>query len=159
MRQTADNIIHVDLEDVPESTRDAVVVFRLLVAVSGRMRVLMDRQLADAGLTTQQATLLTIVRNLDPPPTQTDVATMMGTSHQNIRQIASALERKGLLETRTDDDDRRVRRMAATAATRPFFAERNERDYQAVQDWFSPLDPEQVGTLRELLERLMDSLP
>ena len=97
---------------------DAVRCFRLITFVSQRLRYLLDQRLREADLTTQQGFLLTIV-GAKQRPSLGEVAEVMSTTHQNVKQIAIALERKGMLHIVTDESDGRVRRLDRTAVQDP----------------------------------------
>jgi len=65
----------------------------------------MDQLLRADGLTTQQAAIITVV-DLLGTPSLSQAATALGTTHQNARQLADALERKGFLRISTDPGQR-----------------------------------------------------
>jgi DNA-binding MarR family transcriptional regulator len=134
---------------------DRVDLFRLLVALGIRMRSLMDRQLAPDGLTTQQAVVLTMVETADRPLSVADVSRLLGTTHQNTRQIVEALIRKGLLTAELDERDRRSRRLALTAQVAEVFDGRDADDRRAVREWTAALDDEQAALAVALLSRLL----
>ena len=127
--------------------------FRLIVLLSQQLRTLMDQLLRADGLTTQQAALLTIVDAIGRP-SLSEVAGAFGTSHQNAKQIAVALERKGFLRIVVDDDDRRVRRLETTARNREVWARRSATDQERVLEWFAELSADEARTLFQLLLRL-----
>jgi DNA-binding MarR family transcriptional regulator len=134
---------------------DRVDLFRLLVALGIRMRSLMDRQLAPDGLTTQQAVVLTMVETADRPLSVADVSRLLGTTHQNTRQLVEALIRKGLLTAELDERDRRSRRLSLTARVAEVFEGRDADDRRAVREWTAALDDEQAALAVELLSRLL----
>lgn len=109
------------------------------------------------GITSQQAMLLTIVDTLGEP-SLTQAATAFATSHQNVKQIASALVRKGFLEMRPDPDDARVSRLATTAKSKRYWAARNTDDFERVAGWFSALSKKEIAQLQGLLLTLHDSV-
>jgi hypothetical protein len=87
-------------EDAARLGEDGAVrvrTFRLIVVVAQELRTLMDQLLRADGLTTQQAALITVV-DLLGAPSLSQAATALGTTHQNARQLADALERKGFLQ-------------------------------------------------------------
>ncbi len=140
-----------DLDGLPPGERDRVALFRLLVVVGSDLRTRMDRTLASAGVTTQQAALLTIVLGLAAPPSFGEAAEALGCTHQNVKQIALALERKGLLRIEVDAGDGRVRRLVPTARAREPFADRDDSDRATVVSWFAMLsDAEVAATLASL---------
>ena len=127
--------------------------FRLIVLLAQELRTLMDQQLRPANLTTQQAALISVVDAIGRP-SLSDAATALGTTHQNVKQIADALARKGFLEITPDSDDARVRRLATTRKSHDTWRRRSAADQQVVLDWFSTLSHDEARTLFGLLLRL-----
>jgi DNA-binding MarR family transcriptional regulator len=127
--------------------------FRLIVLLAQELRTLMDQLLRDDGLTTQQAALITVVEAIGAP-SLSQAAAALGTTHQNAKQIAAALERKGFLRIDPDESDRRVRRLAATDKSRAYWAQRSPSDYERVLEWFADLTEPEAETLFELLLRV-----
>jgi DNA-binding MarR family transcriptional regulator len=142
-----------DAGDAAESVR----AFRLLVFVGQRLRYLLDQRLREDGLTTQQGVLLTLVRALGRP-TLGDVTKAMSTSHQNAKQIALGLERKGLLTITADKTDARVRRLEPTELGLAGWTDRNRDDFAVIGEWFSALSSKDQGHLVRLLATLARSL-
>jgi DNA-binding MarR family transcriptional regulator len=136
---------------------DAVRCFRLITFVSQRLRYLLDQRLREADLTTQQGFLLTIV-GARQRPSLGEVAEVMSTTHQNVKQIAIALERKGMLRIVTDESDGRVRRLEATDNAAKQWGDRNAGDFQALDGWFSSLSRDEQKTLSTLLARLSNGI-
>lgn len=136
----------------------SVQLFRTVIALASHLRTRMDRRLADIGLTTQQAAVLTVVDTAPEPPTLGDVAALLGSSHQNARQIVGALERKGLLEVTVDPGDRRSRRLHTTPAVSAVFAARDRSDHDEVAQWLSPLTEDEQRRAVELLRRVLVDL-
>ena len=135
-------------------TSPPVAAFRLILVLAQQLRTLMDQRLRPDGLTTQQAALLTAIDSFDEPPALTRVAAALSTSHQNARQIADALERKGLLAYEADPGDARARRLRTTATNRQYWAQRNAADHDAVGAWFGDLTDNELRTLLALLTRV-----
>jgi DNA-binding MarR family transcriptional regulator len=127
-----------------------IALFRLVLGLAQGLRTLMDDVLAPDGLTTQQAALITVVELLGTPSLSV-AADALATSHQNVRQLADALERKGFLEVVPDGADRRVRRLVTTPKCRAYWAQRNPADYERVFGWFAELSADEV---QEVVERL-----
>jgi DNA-binding MarR family transcriptional regulator len=140
---------------VQSSGDDRVDLFRLLVALGIRMRSRMDRRLAEVGLTTQQAAVVTIVEAAEDPPSIEDVRRVLGTTHQNTRQIVESLRRKRLLVVEPDPDDRRARRLIVGPALASTFAAREASDREAVRAWTAALDDDEAAVVVRLLARLV----
>jgi DNA-binding MarR family transcriptional regulator len=133
-----------------------VRLFRLLVVFGQELRTRMDQELRPGGMTTQQAALTGVVEAIGRP-SLSQAAAELGTTHQNVKQVARALERKGHLEILPDPDDARVRRLAQTDRSRAYWRERGRADQERVLEWFSGLCEPEARTLYELLLRLRDS--
>jgi len=131
--------------------------FRLVLSLAQRMRNLMDARLREDGLTTQQAALITIVDAMGEP-SLSEVAREFGTTHQNARQVADSLERKGFLRIVADPRDARVRRLHTTERSHAYWRQRSAADQDHVAEWFDDLTPEEVATLFALLDRVSRSL-
>lgn len=132
-----------------------VRTFRLILVLAQRMRTLMDQHLAADGLTTQQATLITVVDAIGTP-TLSETAAAMGTTHQNVRQIAAALQRKDFLTVDPDPTDRRAVRLRTTDRSARLWAGRSADDQEYVRSWFADLSAEESRTLFDLLVRVRD---
>lgn len=161
MRQAAiGSDLDAEVDGGSLAAEDAVRVrtFRLVLRAARELQYRMDRLLERDGLTTQQAAVLTVVRAADGPPSLSELAAALRTSHQNVRQIADALARKGFLRVVGDRSDGRVRRLHATAACERYWRARNPDDYRAVSAWFAALSTTEIGTLHDLLLRLSDDL-
>jgi DNA-binding MarR family transcriptional regulator len=132
-------------------------LFRLMLGVAQGMRTRMDEVLRPDGLTTQQAALITAVEALSTP-SLTQAAELLGTTHQNLRQVADALVRKGFLRIVQDAQDGRVRRLVTTEKSDAYWGRRSPADYERVYGWFAGLTEDEVRTLFELLWRVGERL-
>jgi len=136
---------------------NAVRCFRLLTYTAQSLRNLMDQRLRNDDLTTQQGILLTIVKSMDKP-TLGDVSKAMSTTHQNAKQIAAALERKGMLKLIVDKSDKRVRRLLTTAKGLRGWKDRDSADFAAIGEWLAGITPAEQKTLSTLLQKLASTL-
>jgi DNA-binding MarR family transcriptional regulator len=143
-------------EDAARLGEDGAVrvrTFRLIVVVAQELRTLMDQRLRADGLTTQQAAMITVV-DLLGTPSLSQAAAALGTTHQNARQLADALERKGFVQISADEADARVRRLSTTAKSHSYWRDRSAADQQQVLEWFDELTPAEAQTLFDLLAKV-----
>lgn len=131
--------------------------FRLLIVLANELRSLMDGWLAEDGLTTQQAALLTVIKALGSP-SFSEAAASLATSHQNVKQIAAALERKGFVRIVPDEADGRVRRLTTTRKNDRFWASRNPDNHASVLELFADLSPAEAKELFRLLATVRDAV-
>jgi DNA-binding MarR family transcriptional regulator len=146
--------LDLGLDALPPVRADRVRLFRLLLATAARMRAALDRELAASGITTQQAALLQCVQAQPEAPTLGAVALAMSMTHQNVKQIALALQRKGFLNIAVDAADRRARRLVLTAHHHHFWSQRNPQDFSLVEGLSAGLADAEMQTLVGLLIRL-----
>ena len=140
-----------------EELTPAVQAFRLVITLAQQLRTLMDQRLQESGLTTQQSALLTVIEIKGQPPTMTEAAKALGMSHQNVKQLAVALERKGFLKLVANADDARSKRMETTRKHKKFWAQRDPGDHAIVAQWLSGLTDEEAATLARLLAKALAS--
>jgi DNA-binding MarR family transcriptional regulator len=130
-----------------------VRTFRLILILAQTMRTMMDELLRADGLTTQQAALISVAEALSGP-SLSQAAGALGTTRQNVKQVARALERKGFLRVEPDEDDARARRLVVTEKSRAYWRGRSTDDQRAVVGWFSALSDDEAGTLFDVLSKL-----
>ncbi len=88
-------------------------IFGMLFLLSNKLETLGNNFLGE--LTTKQWFFMLILMNFfKEPPTLSELALEMGTSHQNAKQIAIKLEEKGFLVVKKDTKDKRVLRLTPT---------------------------------------------
>ena len=146
--------LNLSLEGVEAAKADRVRAFRLLMLEGARLRGLLDRALAPSGMTAQQGSMLSWIGAQAAPPTISAVAAAMAMTHQNVKQIALALERKGFLEIQVDAQDRRFRHLVLTKQHHQFWNRRNPDDFAAVQSWMAAWTDAEVRQVLRLLRRL-----
>lgn len=136
---------------------EALRTFRLLNVVGTQLRRVSDAHMRADAMTTRQATLITLAKELGRP-SLSEVAAVMSTSHQNVKQIALGLVRRGFVRLVTDRRDTRVRRLIVTAKSDRFWAARDADDAATIAKWFSVLTRPELATVNELLAKLSTSL-
>lgn len=150
--------LDADLQGVAPLEAERVRLFRTVIAAAAMLRARLDREMAATGITTQQALLLQFIETRSEPPTIGQVAAGLSMTHQNVKQIALALERKGFLVIEVDEADRRARRLVTTARHRRFWARRNPRDFGSVQAWTAGLSDADVAEGVRLMRKLIRGL-
>ncbi|MCR5251857.1 MAG: MarR family transcriptional regulator [Lachnospiraceae bacterium] len=64
-------------------------------------------------------------------PTINELSDVMGSSHQNVKQILLRLEKKGFVATVADEKDKRKQRIVVTDAARTFLEENDNNGQQS----------------------------
>jgi len=150
--------LDLGLDALPGRQAERVRLFRLLFATSTQLRNRLDRELAPSGVTSQQAAMLQMIEAQPQAPTLSEVARALGMTHQNAKQIALVLERKGFVEITVDTADRRARRLQLTAHHHRFWGQRNAADFTRVEAWTAALSDGEIRTVVRLLGKLRSNL-
>ncbi|MGM0689638.1 MAG: MarR family winged helix-turn-helix transcriptional regulator [Bacillota bacterium] len=131
----------------------------LLLVIANKLETLLDRELADFNITAKQwflaVTLETIFEN---PPTLKEAARVMGSSYQNVKQIALKLEEKGLLKLEKDERDARVTRLRITDKSAQFWAGTKTRGAEFIADIYDGISDHELASNREILGKLLANI-
>ena len=95
----------------------------LLSAFDNRYQAAADKYFKE--ITWKQFFAIICIKLCKEAPTLNDLADIMGSSHQNVKQILLKLERKGFVSMTTDGKDRRKQRVVLTDMCQEF-CEKNE---------------------------------
>lgn len=150
--------LDLGLDPIEPGMAQRVRLFRQLMATAAVFRAQIDALYADSGVTSQQAALLQYIEAQPQPPTLGGVAQALRMTHQNAKQIALALQRKGFLAIVVDAVDRRARRLVLTDLHHRTWRQRNPDDFGQVVRWTDALSDAEVATAVDLLARLRTSL-
>ena len=138
---------------------DAFFIFGSLMVIANKMGTLLDRDLQEFGVTSKQWFLALILETLfEAPPTLKEAARMMGSSYQNVKQIALKLEERGLLRLEKDRKDSRVLRLVLTDQSRPFWAQTEMKGSLFMKSIFGNLNDRQLAGTRRMLQQLLTTM-
>lgn len=142
-----------------ESLKDRKFVFGSVQIVANKMDTLLERELKDYDITFKQWFLTIVVENtFDSPPTIKEAAKAMGTSHQNVKQIALKLEKKGLIALEKDKKDGRVTRIRLTDLNDQLSEKIQEKAAIFTDTLFSGISAAEMAKARTVLYRMMSNL-
>lgn len=86
-------------------------------------------------------------------PTLKELAEIMGSSHQNVKQILLKLEKKGFVRILTDEQDKRKQRIVLTEKTGDFCKEHEEGSNRVVSAIFNGIPEEQIkATIQTIMQ-------
>lgn len=128
----------VDFSDIPPS----FFLLGLLSAFDNRYQAKADASLGE--ISWKQAFAIVCIDMCREAPTLRELSIVMGSSHQNVKQILLKLEQKGFVVMVTDEKDRRKQRIFLTEKAREFSAEREEQSQQIVQTIFEGISEEEL---------------
>ncbi len=95
----------IDRNKILNNVDNKRALFGLFFAFGNRLQTAGDAFYEE--ITCKQFFLLISMSLFEKPPTLSELSEVMGSSHQNVKQIVNKLERDGFLTTYTDEKDRR----------------------------------------------------
>ena len=140
--------------------KDTYYIFGSIFFIAQQWQNIADRELGRrSGLTTKQWMLLVVLSRVftDRLPTLSETARSLGTSRQNIKRLASDLQKKGFIVIVQDPHDRRIQRLALTGKHGEVFEGEDNLEWQEdfVRSLFTGLDGPEQAKLSKLLYRLL----
>ncbi|MBR3468253.1 MAG: MarR family transcriptional regulator [Lachnospiraceae bacterium] len=119
------NVDKVKFGDMPPQA----FLLGLLSAFDNRYQAAADAYLKE--ITWKQFFAIICINLCKEPPTLNELSDVMGSSHQNVKQILLKLEKKGFVATIPDENDRRKQRIYVTDACRDFMERNDNNDRQS----------------------------
>nr|WP_286946995.1 MarR family transcriptional regulator [Acetobacterium sp. UBA5834] len=142
-----------------DSMPDQKFIFGGVQVVANQMDTLLERELKEYNLTTKQWLLTIVVQNIfDHDPTLKEVAKSMGSSHQNVKQVALKLEQKGFVVMEKDPHDARITRIKLTDAVDSFGTESQQKSEIFTEKLFDGISDEELAMTRSVIEKLLANL-
>lgn len=139
----------------PIGPRQAVFTGVLLLAQ--RMQTRYDVALGD--VTLKQWLALVVVANLPQPvASAAEVTRVLGTSHQNVTKLLTALAAKGLIRLDPSPDDGRARQVSLTDATDDLLARHDATGDRLLDDLFRGIPDHDVATCLRVLDQMSQAL-
>jgi len=145
--------------DKTNSIPDEPMIFALLLIISNRINTLLEREFKEFDVTTKQWFLSETINSIfDTPPTLKEAAIEMGSSHQNIKQVALKLQQKGLLKLEKDKKDARVTRLRVTEQSYEFWKKTDPKGTVFREKMFKEMNKKDITMTRALLEKMLLNL-
>jgi DNA-binding MarR family transcriptional regulator len=87
-----------------------------------------------------------------------ELASEMGSSHQNIKQVALNLQQKGLLKLEKDKNDAGLTKLRVAGRSYDFWKETDPKGSVFRENMFKVMDKKDIATTRVLLEIMLLNL-
>ena len=134
---------------------DRQYLFGMIFIVANRVDTMLEREFKRFGITTKQWFLSVIIDNLfDIPPTMKEAAKEMGSSHQNVKQVALKLEQKGLLILEKDKRDARVTRLKLSESNYDLWDKLRGEGTAFTQALFKNIEKDELEVARRVMQKL-----
>lgn len=121
------------------------------VELLARRRI--EQGLQDEAITAGQYMVLNLIVHHEPV-SSADLARRANMTAQSMGEFIKAMEAKGLLERRSDPNNRRVIQVSSTAAGRTALVQAEAKVDQIEREYFGCLTVEELAQLKMLLNRV-----
>ena len=128
----------------------------LLSAFDNRFQAVADKMMQEVSW--KQFFAIICTNMCKKEPTIRELAEIMGSSHQNVKQILLKLEKKGFVSITVDEKDKRKQRVGLTQKCREFCEANDEKSMQAIITMFEGVSREQLQITIQTIMQMEDNL-
>ena len=130
----------LDFEGIPSS----YYLLGLLSAFENRFQAMADSTMKE--ISWKQFFAIICINMCKEPPTIKELSEVLGSSHQNVKQILLKLEKKGFVEFKTDDGDRRKQRIVLSDKCMKFCEQGNDMSIKIMEKMFKGVPEKDIKT-------------
>ncbi|MBE5961918.1 MAG: MarR family transcriptional regulator [Lachnospiraceae bacterium] len=94
----------------------------------------------------------------EQPPSLKELSELMGSSHQNVKQLLLKLERAGFVTFVADESDRRVQRIVVTEKTKEFNQKNDAPSADFMKQLFEDVDRKDLEVTIKTIMQMDDKL-
>ena len=116
----------------------------LLSAFENRFQAMADSMMKE--ISWKQFFAIICINMCKEPPTLRELSDILGSSHQNVKQILLKLENKDFIRFQTDDADKRKQRIVLTDHCREFCERNDELSSCIMEKMFDGVPEEDIAT-------------
>jgi DNA-binding MarR family transcriptional regulator len=149
------NINRRDNQKVRDEIDD---VFTKIFLLSLKLENIGNTTLKKDQLTIKQFLLIASIESFDEPPSIKEVANMVSTSHQNVKEIADRLEKIGFIRIVRDKKDKRILRLETTKKNAQYWAYRLDEHEDLIFAMFNPFTDKEIHTFKVLINKFLTHL-
>lgn len=128
----------------------------LLSAFDNRFQAMADSMMKE--ISWKQFFAIICINLCKDKPTVKELAEIMGSSHQNVKQILLKLEKKGFVQITVDEKDKRKQRIELTDYCREFCAKNDEMSANIMKKMFAGVSEEQLQMTIQTIIQIEDNL-
>ena len=142
----------VDFTGTPSS----YFLLGLLSAFENRFQAVADNMMKEVSW--KQFFAIICINMCKEKPNVKELAEIMGSSHQNVKQILLKLEKKGFVSITIDESDKRKQRIELTDYCKEFCAKNNEMTVSVMKKMFEGISEEQLQITIQTIMQIEDNL-
>lgn len=128
----------------------------LLSAFENRFQAVADKTMEE--ISWKQFFAIICINLCKEKPTINELAEIIGSSHQNVKQILLKLEKKGFVNIVTDEKDKRKQRIELTKYCQEFCEKNQETSSHIMKKMFTGIPEEQLQVTIQTIIQIEDNL-
>ena len=149
------DVINSDSVDF-EGVELSYFLLGLLSAFDNRFQAFADSAIKE--ISWKQFFAIICINMCKDKPTVKELAEIMGSSHQNVKQILLKLEKKGFVCITVDEKDKRKQRIELTDYCREFCEKNDEVSTNIINKMFDGISDEQLKMTIQTIMQIEDNL-
>lgn len=143
---------NVDFSNIPSN----YYLLGLLSAFENRFQAMADNTMQE--ISWKQFFAIICINMCKEPPTLKELSDILGSSHQNVKQILLKLEKKSFIQFQTDDADKRKQRIVLTDYCREFCERNDEMSKIIMEKMFDGVTEKEVATTIQTIIKIEKNL-
>ena len=130
----------VDFSGIPSS----YYLIGLLSAFENRFQAMADSMMQE--ISWKQFFAIICINMCKEPPTLSELSDILGSSHQNVKQILLKLEKKDFIRFEQDEADKRKQRIVLTKSCRKFCEKNDDMSQKTMMGMFEGIPEKDIKT-------------
>ena len=135
---------------------DSYFLLGLLSAFDNRFQSIADQIIEQVSW--KQFFALICINLCKESPTIKELASIMGSSHQNVKQILLKLEKKGFIQFISDTNDKRKQRIVFTEKCLQFCKDNDQESQAMMNTMFNHISKQQIKTTIQTIIQMDENL-
>lgn len=134
-------------------------IFGGIFSLNNALQNYLDRMLKEDNLTVKQMfTMLAVDHFKDEDPTLKDIAKLLQSSHQNVKQLVNKLELNGYVSVMKDEKDKRSLRISLTKKAYEYWSLRDVEHKTRLDLLFQGFDEDELASMFKGIEKLTKNI-
>ena len=142
----------VDFTGIPSSC----FLLGLISAFENRFQAMADKSMND--ISWKQFFAIICINMCKEPPTINELSEVLGSSHQNVKQILLKLEKKGFIKFVTDSNDKRKQRIILTKECMDFCEKNNSNSFKVINIMFKNVSEKDLKTTINTIMKIENNM-
>ena len=143
---------NIDISGIPPN----YCLLGLISAFENRFQAVADSVMKE--ISWKQFFAIICINMCKQPPTLKELSDVLGSSHQNVKQILLKLEKKGFINITIDENDRRKQRVELTESCMEYCKKNDDVSRQTMKKMFEGISEEQLQVTIQTIIQIEDNL-